>query len=457
MRAGPTEGYAQHVLGRTGEATADRLAELGAPYQPGDVVGVTGLEARYERSLAGTPTSEIQVLDADDKAVRTLDTIEGRAPVAVDTTIDRNVQTAVEQALVGVTKPAAIVVTDPKGNIRAVASRPLSEDLNRALGGAYPPGSTFKVVTADALLADGTTPDTPVQCDATTNAGGRSFRNFEGGELGRIPFSQAFAESCNTAMITSTAPVDQSVLTAAAERFGFNAEYSVGLNTEGGSYPEPADATEKAAASIGQGRVTASPLHMATVAAAVTDGSWEPPTLLVDPPEEPEATGEAGAGAGEGDTATTAAGPARRPPATRPRPPPRGRGDRDDGGRGRRGDDRHHGGRGRRGHGQADLDPRGRAGHARRADAPGRHRRQRHQGRHARPVGGRQDRHRRVRRGRPAAHPRLVHRLRRQPGRGGVRRGRRAWAAATRPPSPAASSPPSPELRRLPGGQVARQ
>ena len=303
VRSGPTEGYAQHVLGRTSEATADRLAELGTPYQPGDVVGVTGQEARYERSLAGTPTSEIQVLDADDKAVRTLDTIEGRAPVAVDTTIDRNVQTAVEQALVGVTKPAAIVVTDPKGNVRAVASRPLSEDLNRALGGAYPPGSTFKVVTADALLADGTTPDTPVQCDATTNAGGRSFRNFEGGELGRIPFSQAFAESCNTAMITSTAPVDQSVLTAAAERFGFNAEYSVGLNTEGGSYPEPADATEKAAASIGQGRVTASPLHMATVAAAVTDGSWEPPTLLVDPPEEPEA-----ADAGEGDTATTAAG-----------------------------------------------------------------------------------------------------------------------------------------------------
>lgn len=307
LRAGPTEGYAQHVLGRTAEATADRLAELGEPYQPGDVVGVTGLEARYEAALAGTPTSEIQVLDADDKAVRTLDTIEGRAPVPVDTTIDRNVQTAVEQTLVGVTKPAAIVVTDPKGNIRAVASRPLSEDLNRALGGAYPPGSTFKVVTADALLADGTTPDTPVQCDATTNAGGRSFRNFEGGELGRIPFSQAFAESCNTAMITSTAPVDQSVLTAAAERFGFNADYSVGLNTVGGSYPEPADATEKAAASIGQGRVTASPLHMATVAGAVTDGSWEPPTLLVDPPEVPEASEASEESEASGATTATSA------------------------------------------------------------------------------------------------------------------------------------------------------
>lgn len=329
VRAGPTEGYAQHVLGRTAEATADRLAELGAPYLPGDVVGVTGLEARYEKALAGTPTSRIQATgvpageggdgeegegategEEGEEVTRTLDTVEGRAPVALATTLDRNVQTAVEQALDGVTTPAAVVVTDPEGNVRAAASRPLSEDLNRALGGAYPPGSTFKVVTADALLANGMTPDTTVQCDATTNAGGRSFRNFEGGQLGAIPFSQAFAESCNTAMITSTAPVDQAGLTAAAERFGFNADYSVGLNTVGGSYPEPVDATEKAAASIGQGRVTASPLHMATVAAAVTDGSWEAPTLLVDPPSVDE---EASAGEGDGEaagttTATDAAG-----------------------------------------------------------------------------------------------------------------------------------------------------
>lgn len=319
VRAGPSEGYAQHVLGRTAEATADRLAELGPPYLPGDVVGVTGLEARFEKALAGTPTSEIQATgpaegDGDtegEEVVRTLDTIEGRAPAAVGTTIDRNVQSAVEQALDGVTRPAAIVVTDPDGNVRAVASRPLTEDLNRALGGAYPPGSTFKVVTADALLANGMTPDTTVQCDATTNAGGRSFRNFEGGQLGAIPFSQAFAESCNTAMITSTAPVDQSVLTEAAERFGFNADYSVGLNTVGGSYPEPADATEKAAASIGQGRVTASPLHMATVAAAVTDGSWEAPTLLVDPPSVGE--GEAAASTTTATDATGGTAPATAP------------------------------------------------------------------------------------------------------------------------------------------------
>jgi cell division protein FtsI/penicillin-binding protein 2 len=60
----------------------------------------------------------------------------------------------------------------------------------------------------------------------------------------------------------------------------------VGLSTETASYPEPADATEKAAAAIGQGRIVASPLHMATVAGTVVDGTWEPPTLLPDEPAE---------------------------------------------------------------------------------------------------------------------------------------------------------------------------
>jgi cell division protein FtsI/penicillin-binding protein 2 len=311
VRSGPTAGFAQHVLGRTGEATAERLEELGGPYQPGDVVGITGLEARYETALAGTPSSQIQALGGADEVLATIDTVEGRAPVTIDTTIDRDVQTAVERSLEGVTKPAAIVVTDAKGNVRAVASRPLDDDLNRALGGAYPPGSTFKVVTTDALLGNGITPETTVNCPQTANVGGKSFKNFEGGQLGAIPFSQAFAESCNTAFVTAIEDVADDQAVAAAERFGFNAEYSVGLNTVGGSYPAPADTTEKAAQAIGQGRVTASPLHMATVAGAVMDGSWEPPTLLVDPPAEdtPADADAAAEGGAEGTdtTATTAA------------------------------------------------------------------------------------------------------------------------------------------------------
>ncbi len=285
IRGGPSEGYAQHVLGRTGDITAELLDELGPTYAAGDRVGLTGLEARFERQLAGTPSGEVQIVDEDGEAIRVLERIRGTEPQPVATTIDPAVQSAVESAIGTVTKPAAIVVVDADGNIRGAASRPLDDDLNRAFGGAYPPGSTAKVITTDALLSAGTTPDTPTQCTPTVNAGGRSFRNFESESLGTVPFRTAFAESCNTAFITAAAPLAADDLVGAARRFGFNADYSVGLNTEGGSYPDPADETEKAAAAIGQARVTASPLHMATVAGTVIDGTWEPPTLLPDHPD----------------------------------------------------------------------------------------------------------------------------------------------------------------------------
>ena len=161
------------------------------------------------------------------------------------------------------------------------------------------------MVTTGALLANGVTPDTRVECAQTTNAGGREFKNFESSSLGTVPFGLAFAESCNTAFINASAGVPDADLVAAAESFGFNTDYSVGLNTFGGSFPTPADATEHAAASIGQGRVEASPLHMATVAAAVIDGTWDAPVLLPEPPAGDDAEG----GASSATTTTVADAP----------------------------------------------------------------------------------------------------------------------------------------------------
>ncbi|HMG45516.1 MAG TPA: penicillin-binding transpeptidase domain-containing protein [Acidimicrobiales bacterium] len=289
-RAAPQAGFAQHILGRTGEITAELLEELGSPYQVGDVVGMTGLEARFEAQLAGTPSGAIQIEDAEGEVVEDLGHIEGTAPEPVATTLDPRVQAAVEASLAGETRPAAVIAVDSKGNIRASASRPL-EEYNRALSGQYPPGSTFKIVSGSALLSAGTTPDSPVDCPETANAGGREFRNFEDSSLGTVPFGLAFAKSCNTAFILATAGLPGDALVDAAQRFGFNAEYSVGLTTEGGTFPAPGNDTDKAAATIGQGEVLASPLHMATVAAAVIDGSWEPPTLLPEVPlEDPPAS-----------------------------------------------------------------------------------------------------------------------------------------------------------------------
>jgi cell division protein FtsI/penicillin-binding protein 2 len=326
-RTTPSLGFAEHVIGRTGEITAEGLEELGQPYLEGDLVGLTGIEAAYETQLAGTPSGNIQLTGAEGEVVEVLDRIEGREPQPVATTLDRTAQTAVESALSATDRPAGAVVVDREGNVRAVASRPLDE-FNRALSGRYPPGSTFKVVTTGALLANGVTPDTPVECAQTTNAGGREFKNFESSSLGTVPFGLAFAESCNTAFISASAAVPGADLVAAAESFGFNTDYSVGLNTFGGSFPTPVDATEHAAASIGQGRVEASPLHMATVAAAVIDGTWDAPVFLPDPPDGDDAAADAGAttttdtAAEAGQTTTTAGAEGESAAAASPTPRP---------------------------------------------------------------------------------------------------------------------------------------
>lgn len=283
-RLAVAENFALHVLGRFDEVTAERLEELGGPYLVGDSVGLSGLEATFERRLAGTPSGEVRVVDVvTDEPVRALFQFTGTAPQPVRTTLDRRTQEAAEAALSGVTSPAALVAIDPgTGDVRAVVSRPLDQPFNRALAGLYPPASTFKVVTTAALLAAGTTPASPVACPAEATAGGQAFRNFEGGSLGGTTFRSAFAQSCNTAFVTLSSGLTDGGLSSAAGAFGFGRSYDLGLPTEGGEFPAPKDLAERASQAIGQGRVEASPLHMATVAGAVASGAWHPPRLLSD-------------------------------------------------------------------------------------------------------------------------------------------------------------------------------
>jgi cell division protein FtsI/penicillin-binding protein 2 len=283
------ENFALHILGRYDEVTAERLEELGQPYVVGDKVGLSGLEAAFERRLAGTPSGEVRVVDVTtDEAVSTLFQFAGTPPQPVGTTLDRRTQEAAEQALAGVTFPAALVALDAgTGDVRAVVSRPFDQPFNRALAGQYPPGSTFKVVTTAALLGAGTRPETAVGCPADATVGGQAFRNFEGGSLGGTTFRTAFAQSCNTAFVTLSANLADAALSSAAATFGFGNDYDLGLPTEGGSFPMPKDVAERASQAIGQGRVEASPLHMATVAAAVASGGWRAPRLLTDKLQAP--------------------------------------------------------------------------------------------------------------------------------------------------------------------------
>ncbi len=276
------DDFASHLVGSVGPITADQLGRLGFPYGPTDLIGQTGIEAAYESQLAGRPRTSIVRVNKFGRIIEDLFVIEGSAPQAVATTIDIEVQTAVEQALRDVAFPTAVVVIESAtGQVRGIATRPLSDQFNRAVLGTYPPGSTFKVITATGLLENGFSTATEVECPSGVTLGGRSIRNAGDLDLGTINFTEAFAASCNTTF----APAAVDVLSAAmledvAAMYGFGTEPNLGVPSAASSFPRPADIAELATASIGQGRVLATPVHMASVAGAVAAGTWRPPTVI---------------------------------------------------------------------------------------------------------------------------------------------------------------------------------
>ena len=277
----PAGPFADHMLGTTGPITADLLTVLGDPYRAGDVVGLSGLELEMERTLAGYPTFEVQRVNQFGRVVEVLHTVPGVAANPVRTTLSMDMQLAAEAALADVELPAALVAIDAEtGQIRAITSRPL-DGFSRATMGLYPPGSTFKVITAFGLLSEGYLPADIVPCPPAVTIGGREFHNAGEMDLGEVALSRAFSSSCNTTFASlAVADLGAEGLGDAAAHFGFGTGYSITLDTAEAVFPMPPEDADVAATAIGQGGVQVTPLHQASVAAAVAAAAWRQPTLL---------------------------------------------------------------------------------------------------------------------------------------------------------------------------------
>jgi cell division protein FtsI/penicillin-binding protein 2 len=276
---GRTATFARALLGSVGPATKEIVDASKGRVQAGDLTGLSGLQRSYDAQLAGTPGA---VVKAGTSTVLTAPAVAGRD---VTTTIDPAVQTAAESALAAASKPAALVAIRPStGDVVAVANGgPNAAGYDRALLGQYPPGSTFKVVSGYALLRQGYTATTPVACPPSVTIEGRKIANAEGEVLGTVPFRTDFAQSCNTAFVGSRSKVSPQQLGDAAAALGYGEADALGVQAFGGSVPTSAGALEHAVDMIGQGKVLASPLTVATVSASVAAGARVTPRLVVDP------------------------------------------------------------------------------------------------------------------------------------------------------------------------------
>jgi cell division protein FtsI/penicillin-binding protein 2 len=287
---GPSRSFARALLGTVDEVTADDMDSNPGIFEAGDYIGHGGLSGAYDEQLRGVVGQAVVIARtaADDTVTDIeLERVEPVAGTDVATTLNVDVQRAAEEALgeePGRAAMVAIRVSD--GSVLAVANtqgdQPLADNI--ALTGAVAPGSTFKMVSAYALLSSGEVElDTPVDCPAEYTVEGFPIGNAFDGDPGEIPFSEAVSISCNTAFAALAPGLGEDGLATAAAELGIGGDWDLGIETATGSVTTGGSELDRAVAAFGQGDTQVSPAAMAAATAAVARGAWLRPTLVVDP------------------------------------------------------------------------------------------------------------------------------------------------------------------------------
>jgi hypothetical protein len=267
-RLGEADPMAGQVVGTVGPAPRERAAALEAQGVPtGAAVGLTGLEREFDDELRGTPGG---ALYAGRRMIAT--SFPQRGSTA-HTTIDVKVQKAAVEALAG--RFGGIAVVRPRtGEVLALAGI--------AYSAPQPPGSTFKMVTLAGALQSGVVKRSahfPVSTSATLE--GVELQNANGESCGGS-LEASFAESCNSVFAPLGAKLGARRLVATAERFGFNEDPSLAGEARSTipAAEEIGDDLAVGSSAIGQGKVLATPLLMATIAAAIGERGLRPVPAL---------------------------------------------------------------------------------------------------------------------------------------------------------------------------------
>jgi hypothetical protein len=246
---------------------------------------IADLKQRYADQLpSGTSAVGVWVHKADGSDGPMLHVLRKGTGVRLRTTLDAAVQSAAEKAVAGKDQAGVTALDTRSGAVLAIAYSP-AEGVDWALMEDSAPGSTFKIVTAAALLDSGMTPSSTAPCKADDNyANGRMYHN-DSPTLHRADATLAwdFAQSCNTGFIRQAGRLGSHGLKNAAARFGLTQEWSVGTPTLDGrpTMPSSSAPDELTSEMIGQGELRMSPLVMASVAATAASGHFHQP-LLVD-------------------------------------------------------------------------------------------------------------------------------------------------------------------------------
>ncbi len=307
MRSYPFGEMAAHLFGYLGEITERELQQAEARgYRPGEYVGKSGLERKLEDWIRGEAGERLVEVDVKGKELRVLKTREPVPGRKVFLTLDRDLQLAAEKAF-GDHAGSVVVIDVHSGEMLAMVSRPSFNPAvfargitgkewvallqntrhplqNKAIKGQYPPGSTFKIVTALAALKSGAaTANTTVNCTGSFPLGNRAFRCWKKYGHGKTDLKKALKESCDVWFYQVSLELGIDNLSKMAKELGMGEPLGVALEWEKGGLIPTRQWKKKrfktgwyngetVIASIGQGYVLATPLQLAVMTAAVANG-----------------------------------------------------------------------------------------------------------------------------------------------------------------------------------------
>jgi penicillin-binding protein 2 len=305
----PRNGFMAHVIGYVGEVSEDMLNQPQFElYNPGDVVGISGVERQYNSLLMGQNGSRQALVDSHGREVGRLGETEAIPGKQLKLTIDIDLQIAAEEALEG--KNGAIIAMDPHtGEILAMVSGPtfdpndfavhVSRDewnklvddpekplLNKAIQAQLAPGSTFKVIMSFAGWQEGIAQTMHVHCNGSADFYGRNYKCwvfFEHRVHGDVDLEKAIYQSCDVFFYTLADRLGIERIAKYATMLGLGQKTGIDLPNEASgvmpseewkirNFKQKWFAGETISVGIGQGAIAVTPIQLIRAISAVAMG-----------------------------------------------------------------------------------------------------------------------------------------------------------------------------------------
>ena len=311
-----------HLLGYVGTATAEQYQKTRDPLLifPGFKIGKDGIEKRKDAELRGTAGANRVEVNARGRVIRELDTRSDIPGENLKLTIDRDLQSYAARR-VGDASASVIVMDCETGDLLCLLSMPAFDPnvfstrittklwaelqaserhplINKSVQGLYPPGSTFKMMTALAALETGTLPTDSAYCNGKYRLGNNIWHCWRKRGHGNVAMHGALVHSCDVYFYTFGRAAGIDAIASVARRFGLGQKFDLPLPAQAAGivpddawkqkrYGKPWAIAETLNTSIGQGYLITNPLQLAVMSARIASGKKVEPRLLADAPRVP--------------------------------------------------------------------------------------------------------------------------------------------------------------------------